>query len=63
MNLEQFKSKIEAFIAKKGMTPTAFGKMYANDPGFVFDLRERDREPREATRAKVLEAMSSERAA
>lgn len=35
----QFLAAIEAFLAKKGMTPTQFGKGAVNDPNFVADLR------------------------
>lgn len=65
MSLDQFKSTVEDFLSKTGMTPTAFGKRFAGDPLFVFQLRD-GREPREATREKVLSAMTeqaSERAA
>lgn len=65
MSLDQFKSTVEDFLSKTGMTPTAFGKRFAGDPLFVFQLRD-GREPREATREKVLAAMTeraSERAA
>lgn len=58
MPLEQFKSAVEAFLAKSGMTATAFGKRFAGDPLFVFQLRD-GREPREATREKVLAAMAA----
>lgn len=65
MSLDQFKSTVEDFLSKTGMTPTAFGKRFAGDPLFVFQIRD-GREPREATREKVLAAMAeqaSERAA
>lgn len=57
MTLAEFTAAVEAFIAEKGMTPTAFGRSFAGDPLFVFQLRE-GREPREATRAKVLAGMA-----
>lgn len=57
MNVEQFRAKVEGFLARQGMTPTEFGRQFASDPSFVFELRE-GREPREATRARVIEAMS-----
>lgn len=59
--LQQFKNEVEEFIAQNGLTPTAFGKRFAGDPLFVFQLRE-GREPRSTTRAKVIAAMQ-ERAA
>ncbi|MGB3386777.1 MAG: hypothetical protein WBA88_02220 [Pseudaminobacter sp.] len=58
MPLDQFKSAIEDFLLQTGMTPTAFGRRFAGDPLFVFQLRD-GREPREATREKVLAAMSN----
>ncbi|TCV66313.1 hypothetical protein [Neorhizobium sp. S3-V5DH] len=56
--LDEFKNTIEQFIEKTSMTPTQFGKRFASDPLFVFQLRE-GREPRSATRRKVLEALKS----
>jgi hypothetical protein len=53
-----FKSQVEQYLQANGMRPTRFGKLFANDPQFVFQLRE-GREPRSATRHKILEAMSS----
>lgn len=61
MSLDQFRQQIESFIAAKGMTPTAFGRRFAGDPLFVFQLRG-GREPREATRDKILTAMKGQRA-
>jgi homoserine dehydrogenase len=57
MSLDQFKTTVEDFLSKTGMTATAFGRRFAGDPLFVFQLRD-GREPREATREKVLAAMS-----
>jgi predicted transcriptional regulator len=57
--IETFKATVEAFIAANEMTPTVFGKKFAGDPLFVFDLR-KGREPRYATRCKVLDAMQAE---
>lgn len=54
--IENFKSQVEAFIAENEITPTFFGKKYAGDPLFVFQLRQ-GREPRTSTRNKVVEAM------
>lgn len=45
-------SAIEAFLEQHGMTPTAFGKLAAGDPAFVFELRD-GREPRRALRDRV----------
>jgi hypothetical protein len=36
---ERFLSEIDAFLTRKGMTPSAFGKAALNDPNFVADLR------------------------
>lgn len=57
--IETFKTTVEAFIKQKAITPTSFGKKYAGDPLFVFQLRE-GREPRTKTRQKVLDAIQSE---
>lgn len=57
--IENFKSTVEAFIAQHELTATGFGKKFANDPLFVFQLRN-GREPRTVTRRKVLEAISKE---
>ena len=56
MTVSEFRAAIEVFIAKHSFTPTDFGKMFANDPSFVFDLRD-GREPREKTREAVLSRM------
>jgi len=61
-DLEHFQQAVEQFIADKGMTPTEFGKQFAGDPLFVFQLR-KGREPRTATRQRVLAAIQGERAA
>lgn len=60
--IEEFKTTVEAFIAKNEITPTRFGKEFAGDPLFVFQLRG-GREPRTSTRKKVLDAISRESAA
>lgn len=57
MTLDEFKTLVENVIAEKQITPTAFGRRFAGDPLFVFQLRD-GREPREATREKVLLAIS-----
>ena len=53
MTVAEFRSAVERFIENHGLTPTEFGRLYANDPGFVFELRE-GREPRESTREAIL---------
>ena len=57
MTLDEFKSRVETFISENEIAPTAFGKRFAGDPLFVFQLRD-GREPREATRERVLAGMS-----
>lgn len=56
-----FREQVEQFIADREMTPTFFGKTFAGDPLFVFQLRE-GREPRSATRERVLAAMDQYKA-
>ena len=53
MTVAEFRTAVERFIQERNLTATEFGKQYANDPGFVFALRE-GREPRESTRASIL---------
>lgn len=56
--IDVFKSKVEQFITDREMTPTQFGKLFAGDPLFVFQLRD-GREPRSQTRQKILDAMDA----
>ncbi|MHC2298182.1 hypothetical protein [Rhizobium mongolense] len=56
--IDAFKSKVEQFIAEREMTPTQFGKQFAGDPLFVFQLRE-GREPRSQTRQRIVAAMEA----
>ncbi|KRA00266.1 hypothetical protein ASD64_01450 [Mesorhizobium sp. Root157] len=56
--IERFRETVEKFIASKGMTPTQFGREYAADPLFVFQLRD-GREPRTPTRQRILEAIAA----
>jgi len=58
MTLNMFRARVERYIAAHNLAPTAFGKMFAGDPCFVADLRS-GREPREATKRKVLDAMKA----
>lgn len=53
MTVAEFRQAVESFIQEHRLTPTEFGKQYANDPGFVFALRD-GREPRESTREAIL---------
>ena len=55
-DLERFRETVERFIADNNLTPTQFGREYAADPLFVFQLRE-GREPRTATRQRILNAI------
>ncbi|ASQ03629.1 hypothetical protein CDO23_06490 [Sinorhizobium meliloti] len=56
--IDAFKASVETFMAERNMTPTNFGKQFAGDPLFVFQLRE-GREPRMQTRQRILEAMNA----
>lgn len=56
--IEAFKTQVEKFIAEREMTPTQFGKTFAGDPLFVFQLRE-GREPRSQTRQRIVTAMEA----
>ena len=55
--IERFRDSVEQFIASRGITPTQFGREFAADPLFVFQLRE-GREPRTATRQRILDAIA-----
>lgn len=56
--IEAFKARIEEFLSKHEMNATQFGKQFAGDPLFVFQLRD-GREPRSQTRQKIIDAMDS----
>lgn len=60
--IDTFINTVESFIKERKITATFFGKKYANDPLFVFQLRE-GREPRSKTRQKVLEAIAKDKVA
>lgn len=53
---------VERHLRRRAVTPSRFGRDVAGDPRFVFDLR-RGREPRPATRARVLAFIESANAA
>lgn len=36
---EAFRAEIDRFLAKSGMSPSAFGREAINDPNFVGDLQ------------------------
>lgn len=49
---------VERHLRRKAVAPSRFGREVAGDPRFVFDLR-RGREPRDATKARVLAFIAS----
>lgn len=51
-----FIQSVEQFIVEHGWSATRFGKEMANDPRFVFQIRD-GREPRSAVRDRVLQRM------
>lgn len=55
-DIETFKAKVEQYLQSADMSPTQFGKRFAGDPLFVFQLRD-GREPRSVTRRRILTAM------
>ena len=57
-----FLSRVEAFIARYGISPSAFGLATINDSGFVFDLRAGRRSPRLNTCQRVDAWMQEEAA-
>lgn len=57
-DVETFRGRVERFISDHEMTPTFFGKKFAGDPLFVFQLRD-GREPRSSTRDRILAAMEA----
>ncbi|MFC3163089.1 hypothetical protein [Ciceribacter thiooxidans] len=58
-DIETFRAKVEGYIARQEISPTQFGKRFAGDPLFVFQLRN-GREPRFSTRQKILLAMEQQ---
>lgn len=61
-DVASFRDRVEKFISFHEMTPTFFGKTFAGDPLFVFQLRD-GREPRSATRERIVDAMQAHVAA
>jgi hypothetical protein len=55
---EQFRKRVEAFLAVHRFKPTEFGRQAVGDPSFVLNLR-RGRSPTLATADKVVAFMSS----
>lgn len=56
MTTEQFRLRVAAFIKRNNIAPSAFGRKVMGDPAWVYRLLD-GFEPKERTRAKVLEAM------
>ena len=56
--IEKFLSTIEQFLSESGTSPTRFGREFAGDNSFVFDLR-KGREPRSEVRRRVIQAMEA----
>lgn len=52
-------SKIEAFLMRAEMSPTAFGKKALGDPNFVSDMREGSRAPNIRTIQAIEEFIKS----
>jgi hypothetical protein len=50
--------KIEVFLRRTGMPATRFGRLAAQDPRFVYDLR-RGREPRRRMEQRVEHFMNA----
>jgi hypothetical protein len=50
---------VEKYLRTHDVAASRFGRLVAGDPRFVFDLR-RGREPRAATRARVLAHITGE---
>lgn len=59
--IEKFRDEVERFISARQITPTRFGKDFAGDPLFVFQLRD-GREPRTETRQRILAALAEQAA-
>ena len=53
--LDDFRTEIETFLARTGMSPTRFGKDAVGDPRLVFDLREKGRAPS----ARLMDAVAA----
>lgn len=49
---DRFRSDVQAFLARSGMSKTVFGKLALNDPGFIDGLNA-GRSPRPDTVIKV----------
>lgn len=51
--LDEFKSRVEAFLAETGMSKSRFGDLAANDRSLVDDMRDGKREFKLSTMRKV----------
>jgi homoserine dehydrogenase len=60
--MNDFVSEIETFLEETGTTPSKFGRLALNDPGFVFRLRSGG-ECRPSTMEKVRRKISEIRTA
>lgn len=49
---------VEQFLSTSGIAPTQFGKLSANDPNFVFELRA-GRDYRRSTEQKIRDFMAN----
>lgn len=61
MTPEQFRAKVESFLADTGMAPTRFGREALGDPNLVFQIRA-GRAPSLRVATKVLTFISEARA-
>lgn len=59
--LQQFKARVEEFLAETGMPISRFGTLACSDKSFVADLRDGNRDFRTSTIAKVDSWMTAER--
>ncbi len=53
---------VEAALIRKELSPATFGREATGDPNLVFDLRA-GREPREATRQKIMKFINGKQVA
>lgn len=60
--IEKFRDEVERFIAARQISAARFGKDFAGDPRFVYQLR-KGREPRTETRQRILSALAGQVAA
>jgi hypothetical protein len=55
--------RIEQYLRDNAVSPSRFGRDAVNDPRFVFDLRDKGRTVRDATRDKVTAYLDAKEAA